>query len=722
MDCGAASLRIICASYGKYFTQERISRACRTAKNGVSMLAINDAGESLGLRTMGVRVGWDKLERLPLPCILHLRNKHFVVLYKVKWTRHGEYYYISDPARGLLRYERQNLKRIWLNDCPDGGEPFGFALLFETTPEFYRQEEGDKKAGISMKFLAGYFKPYTRNIVQIFAGMLVGSMVSLIMPFLTQGVVDAGIGNGDIGFVIAILIAQVMLVMGQMANTLIRNWLMLHVTSRTSIALISDFLGKLMRLPLGYFDSKNVGDILQRIKDHHRIQDFLTGSFIGIFMAIVNFTVYSAVMCSYDLLILLIFLAGSALYVMWIVMFLRKRRKLDYMRFQAASRDQSKLVEMINGMQDIKINNAEKKKRWQWENLQVELYRIRIKGLALGQAQQVGSTFIDQTKNVLISYIAARAVISGYMTLGMMMAMQYIIGQLNGPISQFVNFIQSSQDAKISLERLNEIHLKPDEEPKGVRKMTDIPRNGDIVLDEVVFQYDGPHSEKVLDRISLTIKAGQVTAIVGSSGSGKTTLLKLILGFYEPTQGEVKLGERRLCEYSNHLWRACYGAVLQEGYIFNDTIAGNIAISDENIDMQKVRAAVRIANLERFVESLPLKYETRIGPQGKGLSSGQKQRLLIARAVYKDSPYFIFDEATNTLDANNEKTIMENLRKFFKNRTVVIVAHRLSTVKNADKIVTLEHGKIVEEGTHNELLARKGNYYRLVVNQLEIGG
>jgi ATP-binding cassette subfamily B protein len=620
----------------------------------------------------------------------------------------------------LLKYTQEAFLKSWQVKDNLTGEATGMALLLEPTPRF-EENEGSEKRKTDFLFLLKYIAPYRQFIVQLMLAMLTGSIISLIMPFLTQSVVDTGIGNNDLNFIVVILIAQVMLVLGQMANNLIRSWLMLHITTRVSISLISDFLSKLMRLPIAFFDSKKVGDIMQRIGDHGRIQSFLTGSLISIVMAAVTFLIYGVVMAGYNLTILGVFLLGSALYILWILLFLRRRRKLDYMRFQESSANQSNLVQLVGGMQDIKLNNCEKQKRWEWERIQAKLYNVQVKGLILSQTQQVGGTFIDQTKNVVISFLAASAVINGEMTLGMMMAMQYIIGQLNGPISQLINFVQATQDAKLSLERLNEIHDREDEEPTDDPKIREIRPGANIEFKNVVFQYEGPHSEKVLNQIDLTIPAGRVTAVVGASGSGKSTMLKMILGFYPPVEGQLLLGGTSLEKYSSSSWRGRCGVVMQDGYIFSDTIAGNIGVSDEDPDIKRVQQAAKLANIDDFIESLPLRYNTRIGADGHGLSTGQKQRLLIARAAYKDAPYLLFDEATNALDANNERVIMENLTRLFEGKTVVIVAHRLSTVRSADKIVVLDRGKIVEEGTHEELTRRKGAYYELVRNQLELG-
>lgn len=726
MDCGPTCLKIIARHYGRNYSLQHLRDLCHISREGVSLLGISDAAEAIGFRTTGVKLTFMQLcEEAAMPCIVHWNQRHFVVVYKVE-HRHGRtFIHVSDPASGLLKYTQEQFLKSWISISgtdEEGGSasPLGIALLLEPTPKFY-DEKGDEDKRFGFRGMLKYLRPYRHYIVQLLLAMLTGSIISLILPFLTQSVIDVGIGTSDLHFVIVILIAQVVLVLGQMANELIRSWLMLHMTTRVSISLISDFLAKLMRLPISFFDSKMVGDIMQRIGDHSRIQTFLTGSLLSIVMAVVTFIVYSAVMGGYDLKILGIFILGSAIYVGWVLLFLRRRRKLDYMRFQEASANQSSIVQLITGMQDIKLNGCEKQKRWEWERIQARLFNVSVKGLALGQTQQVGGTFIDQTKNVFISFLAASAVINGDMTLGMMTAMQYIIGQLNAPISQFIKFVQEAQDAKISLERLGEIQERGDEEDSEKDYIREIPDGADIEFRDVVFQYNGPHSEKVLDGINIKIPHNKVTAIVGASGSGKTTMLKMMLGFYEPVSGEVLLGGNRICDYSPSAWRGECGTVMQEGFVFSDTIAGNIGVSDEVPDMDKVREAVRIANIEDFIGGLPLRYNTKVGAEGNGVSTGQKQRLLIARAAYRGSRYLFFDEATNSLDANNEKTIMENLDRLFENRTVVIVAHRLSTVRNADNIIVLDRGKVVEQGTHKELTEKRGYYYELVKNQLELG-
>jgi ATP-binding cassette subfamily B protein len=551
--------------------------------------------------------------------------------------------------------------------------------------------------------------------------MLLGSLLQLIFPFLTQSVVDVGINTQNLNFVYLVLIAQLVLFIARMATDFIRGWILLHISTRINISLISDFLIKLMKLPVGFFDTKLIGDLMQRIGDHHRIENFLTSETLNILFSFFNIIIFGAVLAFYSWTIFFIFLVGSSLYIGWILLFMKKRRELDFKRFQQSADNQSNLFQLITGMQEIKLNNCEKQKRWEWERIQVKLFKISIKGLALNQYQQAGSVFFNEGKNILISIIAATLVIKGEMTLGMMMAVQYITGQLNSPIAQMITFLQSMQDAKISLERLGEIHEKENEEDADQPKITMLPENKDIHIENLMFQYEGPHSPKVLDTINLHIPQNKITAIVGSSGSGKTTLLKLMLGFYPPIEGKVLVGKTGLENYSQRLWREKCGVVMQDGFIFSDSIANNIAVSDETVDRQKLLDAVKVANIQEFVEELPLSYNTKIGQEGSGISQGQKQRMLIARAIYKNPDYIFLDEATNALDANNEKVIMENLQEFFKGRTVVVVAHRLSTVKNADQIVVLDKGKIVELGTHIELAAKKGAYYELVKNQLELG-
>ncbi|HOX75879.1 MAG TPA: peptidase domain-containing ABC transporter [Bacteroidales bacterium] len=739
MDCGPSCLKMIAKHYGKNYSLQSLRSRSFITRSGVSMLGISNAAEDIGFRTLGYRLSWEQLrDEVPLPCIGHWNQRHFVVIYGIKKQRRipcifnrtppeglksnrsrNYLIYVADPASGLLKYTEKEFLRCWYSNQKEGIKE-GAVLLLEPTPEFYNKEAEDRE-NLKFLYLLNYLKPYRRYIFQLILGLITSSIISLIFPFLTQSLVDTGIGNSNIAFVVMILIAQLILTLSQTANGLLRNWINLHVTSRVSISLISDFLIKLMKLPIAFFDVKLIGDIMQRIGDHNRIRSFLTDSLISIIFAVITLVMYTVIMASYNLGILAVFLIGSLFYVGWVLIFLKRRRELDYKRFQQSAANQSNIVQLVTGMQEIKLNGCEKQKRWAWERIQIKLFKVSLKSMMLNQNQQLGAVFINQAKDILISFLSAHAVIKGEMTLGMMMAVQYIIGQLNAPIQQFIGFTQAAQDARISLERLGEIHNRDDEEKPDDAKINDIPADKDIEIRKLCFQYEGPDSEKVLDNISFIIPAKKITAIVGVSGSGKTTLIKLLLGFYNPVKGDVLIGGTALSRFSQREWRRCCGVVMQEGFIFSDTIAGNIGLTDEMPDKQKIDRATETASIKEFVENLPLGYNTRIGNDGHGLSTGQKQRILIARAVYKEPDFIFLDEATNSLDARNEKAIMENLSAFFKGRTVVVVAHRLSTVKNADKIVVLEKGRLVEEGTHRELVETKGAYYNLVKEQLELG-
>ncbi len=719
MDCGPTCLRIVAKYFGRHYNLETLRNLTWKTREGVSLLTISDAAEKIGFRTQGVRITIDKLAEIPLPAILHWNQNHFVVLYKIKKSRNGVVYYISDPAHGLVEYNEKDFVKSWASTS-QYDLPAGIALLLQPTAEFYK-EEGETVNRTGFGYLFSYLKPYRKLIMQLMLGFLTGSLLSLIFPFLTQAIVDVGISTNNLNFIVLVLVAQLVLAVSQTAVGFIRSWIMLHTSTRVSISLISDFLIKLMKLPIRFFDTKLIGDLRQRIDDNQRIQSFLTGNLISMSFGIFIFIIYSFVMAYYDWTILLIFYIGSALYIGWILLFLKKRKEIDYKRFSVSAANQSNVYQLITGMQEIKLNNCEKQKRWEWERIQARLFKVSVKGLMLQQNQQAGSTLINQAKNILISFIAAKAVIEGNMTLGMMMALQYIIGQLNSPINEFIGFIQAGQDAKISLERLGEIHKNEEEEQAGVVTLDELPAKRDITISNLSFHYEGPKSPRVLNNINLVIPENKITAIVGASGSGKTTLIKLLLGFYPPAEGKIEVDNVNLNSLNMEMWRQNCGTVMQDGFIFSDTIANNIAIGVDVPDKAKLAQAVKVANIDEFIESLPLRYNTKIGQEGSGLSQGQKQRILIARAVYKNPEFLFFDEATNSLDANNEKVILENLNSFFEGKTVVTVAHRLSTVKNAHQIVVLEKGEVVETGTHEELTKKKGAYYQLVKNQLELG-
>ncbi|MGB3342837.1 MAG: peptidase domain-containing ABC transporter [Aequorivita sp.] len=715
-DCGPTCLRIIAKHFKKPIHLQQIRKISETQRSGSSLLGLSNAAEKIGFRSLGVKISLKNLQEAPLPCILHWNKNHYVVLYKNK----KDIYYVSDPAHGLLKYTQEEFLKRWIGNNATEQTEEGIALLLEPTPNFYDSEFDTKEKSLGFKFLSTYILKYKSFIVQLIIGLVAASLLQLIFPFLTQSIVDVGIKNRDLHFIYLILFAQIFLFFGRTSIEVIRSWILLHLSTRINISLISDFFIKLMNLPIAFFDTRMTGDILQRINDHRRIERILTTSSLNVLFSMVNLVVFGIVLAYYNLGIFAIFLVGSILYFLWIAIFLKKRKDLDYKRFSQVSQEQSKVIELINGMQEIKLHNAEKQKRWGWEFLQARLFKISIAGLALEQYQSVGSGFINELKNILITVLSAKLVIDGEITLGMMLAISYIVGQLNSPISQLINFVREVQDAKISLDRLSEIHNKEDEEKHDGQNITDIPKNSNISLSGVSFRYIGS-DQMVLKDLDLEIPSNKVTAIVGVSGSGKTTLMKMLLKFYDPVDGTIKIGSYDLKNVSQKAWRNECGVVMQEGYIFNDTIANNITIGEDYVDKEKLAHAVEVANIKEFIETLPLSYNTKIGMEGVGLSTGQKQRLLIARAVYKNPNFLFFDEATSALDANNEKKIMEKLNIFFENKTVVVIAHRLSTVKNAHQIVVLDNGKIIEKGTHAALVKQKGAYYHLVKNQLELG-
>lgn len=729
MDCGPTCLRMVARHYGRHYSLQTLRKRSFITREGVSMLGISDAAESIGMRTVGVKTTIENLsQEQPLPCILHWNQNHFVVLWKIRrhWRSQKLLYYVADPSSRLQIYREEEFAKCWISGTAkgaDGQKPIGTALLLAPTPDFYSmEEEPENSTNRNLLYFAQYLTPYKTQFVQLLVGMVLGSLLQMVFPFLTQAMVDNGIRAKDLSFITLLLIAQLSIFIAQLAVQYIRNWIILHINARIDIALISDFLMKLMRLPLHYFDTKMTGDIMQRIGDHSRIKSFLMNNSVNILFSVVNFFIFGAILGYYNMPILGIFLIGNTFYVIWILSFMKWRRILDVKRFNQSSREQSTIIQLIQGMQEIKLNNCERQKRWEWEHIQVRLFKISQKTLAVGQFQQVGSVFFTQTTSIIISFLAAKSVIDNQMTLGMMMSLTYIIGQVSAPISEFIGFAQSLQDAKISLERLNEIHSRKAEDEQGYEMLSISDFKGrDIKISNLTFSYSGAERDYALNDVSLVIPEHKVTAIVGASGSGKTTLIKLIQGFYEPLHGKILIGSTPLKLVNPHQWRGATGSVMQDGFIFSDTIARNIAVADEIIDMKRLQHAVYVANLDEFIASLPLGYNTKIGMEGNGISQGQRQRILIARAVYKQPDYIFFDEATNSLDANNERFIMERLHEFYAGRTVVIAAHRLSTVMGADNIIVLDNGKIIEQGTHKELTAKEGAYYTLVKNQLELG-
>lgn len=716
MGCGPTCIRIISKYYGRHLASEKIRNLSETTREGSSLYGLSKAAEKLGFKTLGAKLDYDQLSNAetPLPCIIHWRQNHFVVLYKIYKNK----IYVSDPAQGLITYSKSEFLKGWIGSNEPSSSK-GIVLLFEPTTRFYKLTNHKEVNFKGLSLLKGYFLKYKKFLLQLLYGVFAISIIQLTFPFLTQSVIDIGINNRDINFVYLVLFAQLFLFLGKTSIELIRGWILLHLSTRINISLVSDFFIKLMNLPIGFFDAKMTGDILQRINDHTRIENLLTSTSLNVLFSVINLFIFGLVLAWYNLYIFLIFGIGTTIYFLWINFFLKKRRELDYKRFTEISQEQSKVIELINGMQEIKLHNAEQRKRWEWELIQVKIFKVSISNLSIEQMQSAGASFINELKNISITMFSALLVINGNLTLGMMLSISYILGQLNAPVIQLVDFIHSLQDAKISFERISEIHGREDEESSSEIKIQRIPKKETIILRDISFRYLGS-TETVLKDINLNIPPNKITAIVGASGSGKTTLMKLLLKFYQPISGTIRIGNYDLNSIFQQSWRDNCGVVMQDGYIFNDTIAKNIALCEEIIDIDKLLRAIEIANIRSFIEKLPLAYNTKIGNEGVGLSMGQQQRILIARAVYKNPKYIFFDEATSSLDANNERVIMNNLQNFFKGRTAIVIAHRLSTVKNADQIVVLGDGRIVEGGTHDFLIQKKGEYYNLVKNQLQL--
>lgn len=716
MQCGIACLQMICKHFGREYSLDFLSKLCFATNEGVSLLGIDDAANKLGLKTLCVKASMDELDKISLPAILHWNQKHFVVLYKIK---KGRKYYIADPGKGLTTHTNKEMQEHRLSTNSKG-----VAMMLEPTPHFYDTKNasgvGEKEIH-SFRFLYGYVRRYYKYFGMIAVGLALGSIIQLVLPFLTQAIVDKGIKHQDLNIILLILFGQLMLTISRTFIDFLRRWILLRISMKINISLISDFFIKLLKLPMSFFDTKLLGDLMQRMNDHGRVNNFLTHNVLNIVFSLLTLIVFSVVLVIYDKFVFLVFLIGSMLYGGWIALFLKRRKVIDYELFEQQAINNNRTYEFITSMQEIKLQDCEQRKRQEWEHIQKDLFKIQQKSLRLQQQEEVGGIFINELKNIAITVMSAAAVIEGNMTLGMMLAVQYIIGQLCSPVEQLMDFFYSIQDVKISLERINEIHSMEDENGKAGLLTSIEQKSKGINIQNVIFKYNPHVLTKTIDHVDIQIPQGKVTAIVGASGSGKTTLIKLILGYYSVIEGRICIGSTNINDVNKKWWRRQCGVVMQDGVIFSESIARNIAVDDAEIDQVRLLEAAKISCIFDYVMGLPLKFDTKIGRDGIGLSQGQKQRILIARAVYKNPEYIFLDEATNSLDANNERKIVENLDRFYKGKTVVIVAHRLSTVKNADQIVVIDHGKVVETGTHDTLTLKKGAYFQLVKNQLELG-
>ena len=718
-DCGPTCIRMLAAYYGKRTDITTIRQLCNQYRTGTTLYTLSEGARQLGFHTLGVQLSETRFfSQTTFPCVALWNKNHFIVV----WQVIGDKVIVGDPAVGTLTYSKEDFCKSWITHTDNQGNPCGVVLLLQKDDSFSIKDVKSKGEPYTTARILKFLSPHKGMLVQLFFSLLLGSAISLVFPFLAQSIVDIGISNNNVRFIVCVLIGQLLLSFGRCANRYISSWLTLHISSRVSISMIAHFISKMMKMRISFFDTKMIGDLMQRIQDFTRIETFLTSYVISILIALVGVVVYGFVLAKYGWLLLGFYLFCMTLYLAWIISFKEKRRKIDYMRFQQVSENQSMVIHYIQGMQEIKLNNCENQKLDKWKSLQMKIYDINVKGLSLLQLQEAGAILIDNIKSLVLTFVCAYWVIQGDMTIGMMIAVTYVIGQLDGPFYQMSSFIKAMQEAQISMERINEINVDSDEEMDNKGKKTDINPAENIVFDNVCFRYPGPNRRLVLDNLNLIIPCGKVTAIVGESGSGKSTLLKLLMGFYQPVSGQMRLGDVSFEDMDTRVWRKQCSAVLQSGYLFTETVAQNIAIGREDYRMDDVIQAAKQAEIHDFIMSLPLKYETIIGEDGLSLSGGQRQRIFIARAIYRNTPFVFLDEATNALDACNEDVILSNLADFYHNRTVVIVAHRLSTIVHADNIIVLKDGLLVEQGTHTELIEKSGYYSTLISKQMQNHG
>lgn len=705
---------MVASAYGKDYPLSYLRSLSHLTREGVSIAGIRDALQQIGLRSATFEMTFEQLrEHCPLPAILHWEQNHFVVLYDVRRSRvTGKWkYYVANPAYGKHTFDEEGMARYWLNDTK------GVVIAIEPTEQFDKIPEVKQKHSL-LRFARKYVWPFKLEMSQSAVGMLLGILLSLVTPFLTQTMVDDGIGLRNMSVILSIMVAQMFIFLGSFSMNLISSWVSLYMSTRINIHILSDYLTKLLRLPMTFFETKSVGDYQQRLGDHARLQGFVTYGTLQTFFSIVSVPFYLVIIGWYSPVILGAYLLLTALSTMWMAYFFRRRKALDYEQFKVSSENQNKQFELLQGITDIKLNAYETYKLNEWRELQERQYRMSQKVLRLGQVQETGFALIGQLRNIFITCWIAVEVVNGNLTLGMMMSISAIIGQVNGPLSQLIGFLQQLQDARISLERSEEVHLCHDEDNEAQQQVpADHPL--DIEVCDLSFSYTGSVGKPALSHISLKIPAGSMTAIVGESGSGKTTLMKLLLKFYQPTSGHILLGECDLQQYAAHSVRHASGIVMQDNFLFSDTVLRNICLGEAE-NAEKLAEATHVACLDDYLSRQPLGLRTKVGSEGMGVSGGEKQRIMIARAVYKNPQYLMLDEATSSLDAENERRITEAIDGRFKGRTRIVIAHRLSTVKNADQIVVLRHGQVVEVGTHAQLIAHKGYYYELIKNQLEL--